>query len=123
VKDTVTGAAAEAALKIEDYNLKGRLNAAVESAMKKLQPDESKKLISLLEKNNGAIRAATITTAAAVDRRIPEIILPAGVVLVAVQRNDTILMPAADTLLVRGDVVYLAGNEAALGDAIRHLEG
>jgi len=45
VKTTVTGAAAGAAARIEDYNLSGRVNAAVEAAMKRLRPAESKRLL------------------------------------------------------------------------------
>jgi formylmethanofuran dehydrogenase subunit D len=88
----------------------------VEAAKKKLGPSDAKRLQNALEDSKGSIKAVTISKSVG-GSKVGATELPEGVVIVAIQRNDTVLIPTPETTIAHGDIVYLVGTEEGIAAA------
>jgi trk system potassium uptake protein TrkA len=58
-----------------------------------------------------------------VDRRIADLHLPHGSLIVAVWRGESFFIPRGDSALVSGDKAIVMGTPDALGEVRRHITG
>jgi uncharacterized protein with PhoU and TrkA domain len=124
ISEKVGDAGRDAAAKIHDRIPAAKFSSAVETGLKRLKPGDATALKKILLKNEGDIRAVTVTAPTASGRTIQNLTLPPDVIIAAIQREDnTLTIPAADTIISSGDVVYLIGKEIGLDYMATLLEG
>lgn len=92
----------------------------IEAAKRQLRPGDAAVLERLLKAHEGAITTASVPTGTPL-RKIQQIAIPSEVVMVAVQRGDSVEIPGPALVLLSGDKVYLAGKREALEEAARAI--
>lgn len=113
--EKIGDAGRETAAKIQQMVPTARFNATVEAGLKRLKPGDAAELKKILLQNEGDIRAVSVTATTAAGRTVQNLTLPPDVIMVAIQRADnTLTIPAADTIINMGDMVYLIGKEKGL---------
>ncbi|HVL59041.1 MAG TPA: TrkA C-terminal domain-containing protein, partial [Burkholderiaceae bacterium] len=77
-------------------------------------PPEPDQLVGLLPQGFIAIDLAVDAAAPAAQRRLYELGLPSGVVLVSIQRRDRYLVPSGDTRFEPGDRIRALARQSSL---------
>ncbi|MFH0967704.1 MAG: TrkA C-terminal domain-containing protein [Methanobacteriota archaeon] len=124
IGEKISDAGRETAAKIQNMVPTARFSAAVETGLKRLKPGDAADLKKIILQNEGDIRAVRVTLSTAAGRTIQNLTLPPEVIVAAIQREDnTLVIPASDTVIYAGDIVYLIGKEKGLNYMTTLLEG
>jgi Putative regulatory, ligand-binding protein related to C-terminal domains of K+ channels len=108
----------------DELPTKDEISKAIDDARKKIAPkfapDDAGTLLSLLYKNNGAIRAVVIP--AGKETTIAGLGLPAGVTAIAFRHSEGgLVVPAPDSTVTSGDTLFLIGDETLLAPALQKI--
>jgi hypothetical protein len=96
------------------------VSSLIEAAKRQLRPGDAAVLERLLKTHEGAITTASVPPGVPL-RKIQQLAIPSGAVIVAVQRGDSVEIPGPTLVLLSGDKVYLAGKREALEEAARAI--
>ncbi len=115
IGEKIGDAGRETAAKIQQMVPTARFSATVEAGLKRLKSGDAAELKKVLLQNEGDIRAVSVSATTAAGRAVQNLTIPPDVIIAAIQRGDnTLTIPAADTIINMGDVVYLIGKEKGL---------
>ncbi len=92
----------------------------IEAARRQLRPGDAAVLERLLKEHEGDITTASVPTGTPL-RKIQQMAIPPGVVVIAVQRGDSVEIPGPTLVILSGDKVFLAGRREALEEAARAI--
>ena len=121
IGEKISQAAKSSAGAIREKIPLGKLSPEIEKGLSALSPDEAKRIKSLLAGGEGLKAAVPVQDASG--RTIGNLTMPPEAAIVAVQRNDKTLDVKPDTLLKKGDIIYVSGTPDAVGFVTRMLEG
>lgn len=124
IGERLSEAGREVGARIADLLPTARFSAAVENGIKRLTPGDAGQLKKILLQNEGDIRAVPVSARTTSGRTIQNLTVPPDVIIAAVQHQDnSLVIPAPDTVISIGDLVYLIGKEKALDYMSGLLEG
>lgn len=123
IGEKIGEAGRETAARIKELVPTSRFNVAVEAGLKSLKPEDAANLKKLLAESEGEKHAAQVKAATASGRSIQNLTIPPDVMIIAVQRADTVIPLGDTTVLATGDLVYLAGSDKGLEYTTKLLEG
>lgn len=79
--------------------------------------------VAATEAEGPDVTEVTVGLNGAVGRTLPELKLPAGVLILLIRRSQRLLIPQGDTRFEPGDIVSLVGTPRSTAQAVQILQG